>query len=74
MAKDQDTRRPTKPTITIEEVDRVLEVGRLLLSVLTPEELEELAGLMNGYNPRPLTRADTWLSVDETHSRDRSDC
>jgi hypothetical protein len=28
--------------VTIEEVNRVLEVGRLLLSVLTPEELEEL--------------------------------
>lgn len=31
--------------ISVEEVNRVLEVGRLLLSVLTPDELEELASL-----------------------------
>jgi hypothetical protein len=30
------------PSVTIEEVNRVLDVGRLLLSVLTEEELEEL--------------------------------
>lgn len=34
-------------TITIEEVNRVLEVGRLLLSVLTPEELEQLQQLLS---------------------------
>ena len=34
--------------ITIEEVNRVLEVGRLLLSVLTPEELNQLEQLLNG--------------------------
>ena len=28
--------------ITVEEVNRVLEVGRILFSVLTPEEIEEL--------------------------------
>ena len=27
--------RPTEPTVMVEEVNRVLEVGRLLLSVLT---------------------------------------
>jgi hypothetical protein len=32
--------------VTIEEVNRVLEVGRLLLSVLTPEELDELTIMM----------------------------
>jgi hypothetical protein len=31
--------------VTVEEVKRILEVGRLLLSVLTPEELEELKSL-----------------------------
>ena len=31
--------------VTVEEVKRVLEVGRLLLSVLTPEELKELLSL-----------------------------
>ena len=33
--------------ITIEEVNRVLEIGRLLLSVLTPEELKQLEQLLN---------------------------
>lgn len=32
----------TEPAITIEEVNRLLEVGRLLLSVLTAEELDQL--------------------------------
>lgn len=31
--------------VTVEDVKRVLEVGRLLLSVLTPDELEELQSL-----------------------------
>ena len=31
-----------EPVITIEEVNRVLEVGRLLISVLSPEELDQL--------------------------------
>ena len=31
--------------VTVEDVNRVLEVGRLLLSVLTPEEIEELTRL-----------------------------
>ena len=47
MAKAQEPQHPTQPTVTIEELNRVLEVGRLLLSVLTPEELEELAELSN---------------------------
>ena len=29
-------------TITVEDVNRLLEVGRLLFSVLTPEEIEAL--------------------------------
>ena len=32
--------------MTTYEVNRVLDVGRLLLSVLTPDELEELAVLL----------------------------
>jgi hypothetical protein len=39
---------PAEPTEMIDEVNRVLEVGRLLLSVLMPEELEELQGLLYG--------------------------
>ena len=31
--------------VTVEEVKRILEVGRLLLSVLTTEELEQLKPL-----------------------------
>ena len=42
MAESKDTQRPSKPAATIEEVNRVLGVGRLLLTVLTAEELEEL--------------------------------
>ncbi len=34
--------RQTPPVVTPEDVERVLAVGRLLLSVLTPEELEQL--------------------------------
>lgn len=36
------------PKVTVEEVNRLLEVGRLLRSVLTEEELSELAALLNG--------------------------
>ncbi len=34
--------------ISIEEVNRVLEVGRLLLSVLSDEEIEKLQRVLNG--------------------------
>ena len=43
----------TKPTITtekqvtVEDVNRLLEVGRLLFSVLTPEEIEQLQELLS---------------------------
>jgi hypothetical protein len=32
----------TKDQITIEDVQRILDVGRLLFSVLTPEEIEQM--------------------------------
>ena len=35
--------------VTTEEVNRLLEVGHLLLSVLTHEELAQLQQLVNGY-------------------------
>jgi len=47
MSHQSDPKRPTKSQVTavevtVEEVNRVLEVGRLLFSVLTEGELEEL--------------------------------
>ena len=42
MSKKTDQQNPTELQATIEEVNRVLEVGRLLMSVLTQEELDEL--------------------------------
>lgn len=38
---------PSEPIVTVEEVNRVLELGRLLLTVLTPEELEQLQVLFS---------------------------
>jgi hypothetical protein len=35
-------------SITIKEVNRILEIGRLLLSVLTTEELNQLQQLLSG--------------------------
>ena len=40
----------TKKQITTEEVNRVLDVGRILFSVLTPEEIEELQRLLSTQN------------------------
>ena len=42
MSEENSQQSLTKPEVTIEEVNRVLDVGRLLLSVLTQEEVEEL--------------------------------
>ena len=38
---------PALPTVTVDEVNRVLEVGRILLAVLTPEELDQLRQIMS---------------------------
>ena len=35
---------------TVEDVNRLLEVGRLLFSMLTPEEIESLQELLNTQN------------------------
>lgn len=48
MAEKTIEERPSQPIVTIDEVNRVLEVGRLLLSVLTQDELEELQALLCG--------------------------
>jgi len=34
-------------TVTVEDVNRLLDVGRLLFSVLTPEEIEALQSKIN---------------------------
>ena len=47
MSKNTDQKRSTKPKVTIEEVNRVLEVGRLLFSVLTEDEKAELVRTLN---------------------------
>lgn len=48
MSQNEKQQHPTEPQVMIEEVNRVLEVGCLLLSVLTEEELEELRIALNG--------------------------
>ena len=52
MSTNCTDRSQIQPKVTIEDVNRVLEVGRLLLSVLTPEEIEEFQALLIG---EPLT-------------------
>ena len=52
MSHQTDPKRPTEPKVkavdvTVAEVNRVLEVGRLLFSVLTEEEITELQRILN---------------------------
>jgi hypothetical protein len=46
LGRDMDTKAKTKSltekNITVEDVNRLLDLGRLLFSVLTPDEIEEL--------------------------------
>ena len=44
---DPTNKLSTKSDVTIEEVNRVLEVGRMLLSTLTEEEIEELQEILS---------------------------
>ena len=46
-----DTKHEPEPQITREDVERVLAVGRLLMSVLTDEELDRLREYLNDDNP-----------------------
>lgn len=64
MAGRTDRTRTTESTVTIEEVNRVLEVGRLLLSVLTPEELEQLQQLLNNQSIDSLFNTTTASTAD----------
>ena len=52
MSNQSNPKRPTETKVTavekmVEEVNRVLEVGRLLFSVLTEEEIAELQRILN---------------------------
>lgn len=47
MNGQMDITEKSSVSVTIQEVNRVLEVGRLLFSVLTPEEIEELHKLLS---------------------------
>ena len=52
MSHQSDQKHPTETKVTtvevtVEEVNRVLEVGRLLFSVLTEEEITELQRILN---------------------------
>ena len=40
------TSKDEKVDVTVEDINRVLEVGRMLISILTQEELEELRRLL----------------------------
>lgn len=50
VGKGEDGRQ-TPPVVTPEDVERVLAVGRLLLSVLAPEELEHLQKALTSERP-----------------------
>ncbi len=65
MAGRPDRTSTATSTVTIEEVNRVLEVGRLLLSVLTPEELDQLQQLLNNQSIEGLFSAPA-VSTAET--------
>ena len=47
MAEQLVPADPIKPEVTVEDVKRVLEVGRILLAVLTPQELDQLQQIMS---------------------------
>lgn len=42
LVNDLEAQVLVMPKVTVEEVNRLLDVGRLLLSVLTPDELRQL--------------------------------
>lgn len=47
MDSDKTVKSAKEKTITVEDIKRLLDVGRLLLSVLTPEEIEALQKYLN---------------------------
>lgn len=44
MCEQQPSQTP-EPEVTLDEVNRLLEVGKILATVLTPEELEWLSSI-----------------------------
>ena len=48
MAERESIADPALPQVTVEEVNRILDVGRLLLSVLTTGELQEIQAFYLG--------------------------
>jgi hypothetical protein len=57
MAEHSASQVPTRAPVTVHEVNRLLAVGRLLLSVLTPEELAALQAALDGAPDRGVTGA-----------------
>ncbi len=54
-----NTEQPSiEPVVTIVEVNRVLELGKLLSSVLTQQELEEIRNVLSGTRPLDLMFSD----------------
>ena len=47
MSEETEKQTPTKSAVTVEDVNRVLEVGRLLFSVLTQDEIKKLQQILN---------------------------
>jgi hypothetical protein len=47
MAERVSISDPALPMMTVEDVKRVLEVGCILLAVLTPQELDQLQQIMS---------------------------
>jgi hypothetical protein len=46
MAEQLKSPDTIQPEVTVEDVKRVLEVGKILMSALTPEELDQLREIM----------------------------
>jgi len=47
MVSEKADESSKEKSVTVEDVNRFLDVGRLLLSVLTPEEIEALQEYLN---------------------------
>jgi hypothetical protein len=47
MERGLKTKTQIEKQVTVEEVNRLLEVGRLLFLILTPEEIKELQNLFS---------------------------
>lgn len=47
-----DNKQDDSHAITVEEVKRLLEIGKLLVAVLTPEELEQLHLTIKSFGPK----------------------